>query len=201
MRIIEKIFTDYCMFDLQRFSDGDGDNGDNIDTAGTGNEEEQQEEKDIKYTDEDVNRIINKKFAEWQRKQDEAAKLAKMTAEEKAAHEAEEMKKEIAALKAEKAKESMTKQARSILHDKGLNLPDALVTVLIAEKAEDTKKNVDEFVKIFQKAVADEVKEKLKGTTPKVGSPASQLTKEDIMKIKNAKRRQQAIRENIDLFK
>ncbi|WP_256463848.1 DUF4355 domain-containing protein [Vagococcus sp. CY52-2] len=44
-----------------------------------------------KYTDEDVNAIVDKKFAKWQKdleaKKQEAEKLAKMNAEQKALHE------------------------------------------------------------------------------------------------------------------
>src|SRR5699024_10193192 len=61
-------------------------------------EEEQQPEK--KYTDEDVNAIIDKKFTKWQKEKDdavkakeeaieEAKKLDKMNAEEKQEHEKE----------------------------------------------------------------------------------------------------------------
>ena len=61
-------------------------------------------EKGAKYTDADVDEILNRKFAEWQKKQqkavDEAQKLATMNATQKAEYERDQLKKGIRGVEA-----------------------------------------------------------------------------------------------------
>ena len=78
-------------FDLQMFADdgdGGGADGNGADGAGDSAAGAQDQKPAAKYTDEDVDKILNKKFAEWQKNQEkkvsEAERLSKMTAEEKA---------------------------------------------------------------------------------------------------------------------
>ena len=79
-------------FDLQMFADDGADggaDGNGADGAGDSATGAQDQKPAAKYTDEDVDKILNKKFAEWQKNQEkkvsEAERLSKMTAEEKAA--------------------------------------------------------------------------------------------------------------------
>lgn len=157
-----------------------------------------------KYSDADLDKIINQKFAKWQKDQEkavsEAKKLASMTEQEKAEHERDEFKKELEALKKANNMAEMGKQARKMLNEDGINIPDDLVNLIIAEDAETTKDTVQQFSKLFKAAVQDAVKEALKGKTPGTGSSGT-ITKEQIMKIKDRTERQRMIQKHRDLFK
>lgn len=189
--------------DLQMLADDDGGE---VETPETDNDDEKPgaPKAEPKYTDEDVNKILDKKFAEWQKKQErkvsEAERLSKMTAEEKANERIRVLEEKLAAADKEKAVAAMTKQARAILSDKNIHVDDALLANLIAEDADTTKASVEAFISLFQSAVDKAVKEALKGETPKTGG-SSGLTAEQIMKIPNRAERQQKIRENMHLFK
>ncbi|MBR1910180.1 MAG: DUF4355 domain-containing protein [Lachnospiraceae bacterium] len=193
-------------WNLQLFAD-EGDSGSENtgnDDSGSdqGNESNKDSNKDSnkKYTDADVNRIIDKKFAEWQKKQDEAAKLKDMTDQQKAEHERDELKKQIAELQTAQSQEAMMKQVRVMLRDAKINVGDELVAPLCAEDAETTKAAVEGFVKAFNEAVQDAVKKALKGRSPKMGVTAPTMTKAEIMAVKNPQERQRLIRENWQLF-
>lgn len=99
----------------------------------------------------------------------EAEKLAKMTKEEKAAYEKKQLEKEIAELKREKEVTELTTQARKLLSDEGVNVPDSLLAGLIREDAEKTNETVKEFVKLFNEAVSEAVKAKARQRTPEEG--------------------------------
>ena len=94
----------------------------------------------------------------------------------------------------------MEKTARTMLHDDGVNVPDEVVSCLIAEDADSTKAKVEAFSKAFKEAVQKAVKDALKGKAPATGKGGSTLTKADILKIANRAERQKAIAEHIDLF-
>lgn len=125
-----------------------------------------------KYTDADVDKIINKKFAEWEKRQEkkvsEAAKLAEMNAQQKAEYERDELKKELDELKRKDTLAEMSKTARKMLSDEGINIGDDLLSRLVTTDADETKASVDSFTKLFKAAVEDAVKERAKGTTPKI---------------------------------
>ncbi|WP_302954506.1 DUF4355 domain-containing protein [Faecalitalea cylindroides] len=200
-------------FDLQLFAeDGAGEEpnqssgGDNTDSQDNGTNQDDQKNSP-KYTEDDLDRIINRKFAEWnkkkekeQRDRDEAQRLQNMTDEEKRKHQFETMQRELDTLKNEKVMNEMAKTARGILTSKHINVSDELINNLISDDAETTKKSVDSFVSAFEKAVQDAVTERLKGKPPVAGSTGKKITKEEIMKIKNPRERQKMIAENIDLF-
>lgn len=157
-----------------------------------------------KYSDADLDKIINQKFADWQKKQqkavDEAKKLAEMNAQEKAEYERDQFRKELESLKRATTLGEMGKTARKMLSEDGLNIPDDLVTMIIAEDAETTKANILQFSKLFKTAVQDAVKDALKGKAPGTGG-TSTITKEEIMKVKDRVERQRLIAEHMDLFR
>ena len=96
-------------------SDGDSGNegadGNNPETKEQEDDEEDDPEDEKKYSDKDVNKIINRKFAEWEKKKqkedDEAKKLAKMNAQEKADYKNKQLEDKIAELENEKALSNM----------------------------------------------------------------------------------------------
>lgn len=173
------------------------------------NEPQQEDEK--KYTDKDVDAIIDKKFAKWKSDQDkaiadavakveEANRLAQMNDKEKADHERAVMEQELADLKAEKAFNSMLSEARGMLKADGLTVPEEIVKALVTDSAETTQSAVKAFSGMFQKAVDEAVKEKLGGSEPKKGTAATALSKKEIMAEKDPSKRLKLIEENMHLF-
>ena len=167
------------------------------------NEEKAGEAQKKLYTDEDVDKLINRKFAEWQAKKDkeinEAQKLAEMNEQQKAEYKLDKLQKELDEYKNRETLSEMAKTARSILSEQNINIPDELVSVLVTTDADTTSANVKAFAKAFQSAVSQAVDSKISHREPKTGGSKS-ITKNDIMAIKDTAARQKAIAENIELF-
>lgn len=202
---MNKLFYDLLKeqkINLQLFADDveDSDDNDNKDTS----EKEEKKEPEKKYSDEDLDRIISKKFAKWKQDQekavDEAKKLADMNAQEKAEYERDKIRKELDELKNEKVLNEMSKTARKMLSDEGINISDDLLANLVTTDAEKTKSVVNDFAKMFKNEVESAVKEALKGNPPKKGVKTTTITKEQIMAIKNTAERQKMINEHMELF-
>ncbi|MFR4251211.1 MAG: DUF4355 domain-containing protein [Christensenellales bacterium] len=158
-----------------------------------------------KYTDKEVDEILNRKFAEWQKKQqkavDEAKKLSEMNAQQKAEYERDKLQKELDELKRISALSEMSKTARKMLSENGITVSEDLLSVMVTDKAETTKAAVDGFAQMFTEAVEAAVKERLKGEPPRKGSGgAATMTKEQIMAIRDPELRQQKMLENKHLF-
>lgn len=158
-----------------------------------------------KYTDDDVDKILSRKFAEWQKKKDkemtEAQKLAQMDATQKAEYKAQQFEKELNELKEKNILSEMSKTARKMLAEEEINIPDELLERLVSVDAAQTKASVESFAKLFKGAVNEAVKNALKGPAPKAGiGGKTTATKEQIMAIKNPSERQRMIAENIALF-
>lgn len=167
--------------------------------------EPEQNENAAKYSDADLDKIINKKFAEWKAKEEKAVKeaerLAKMTAAEKAEHQMNEAIKRAEEAEAKLNRYAMKSEARTILSEAKLNLPESLLDILISDDAESTKTRIDDFTKLFNEAVETAVKAKIAGNPPKTKSgAAATMSKEEIMAIKDPIARRKAIAENIELF-
>ncbi|HFI0256469.1 TPA: DUF4355 domain-containing protein [Streptococcus suis] len=164
--------------------------------------EDPKDEK--KYTDAELDAIIGRKFAQWKEKQekeaDEAKRLAKMNAEEKAKHEQDKLKAEIAELKREKTLSEMTTTARNMLKEADITVDDVLLKALVTEDADATKSNVEAFATSYKQAVEDGITARLKAPVMKKGATTSTLTKESIMAIKDTAERQRLIAENQSLF-
>lgn len=199
-------------FNLQLFAEDGGDSGDDgSDDGDDGSDDDDDKggEPEKKYTDADIDKIVKERLARERkaaekkaRQQAEAEKLKNMTAAEKRDAEFEEMKARLATLEAEKNQASMLSTASDILKDAGIVVSSKLVGHLIAETADETKANVDEFVKLYTDAVNKGVKAAMKasGSNPKKGG-TSTLTREEIMKVKNPTERQKLIKENMHLFR
>lgn len=195
LRELERIYMKQLFEDPEGADDPtDGDTG-----TGTGSEEK-------KYTDADVEDLINKKFAEWEKRQkkteDEAARLAGMNAQQRVEHERDELEKKYNDLLKQNTIATLTVQARKMLSDGGVSgIPDELVAVLVTEDADTTKANVDAFTKLFKQAVQEAVKAANRKPSPKTGATGGTLTKADILKVEDINERQKLIRENMDLFR
>jgi len=154
-----------------------------------------------KYTDDDLDRIINKRFAKWQKQKDkevdEAKKLADMNAQEQADH----YKAELEALQHKNAVAEMEKTAREMLQKDDINVENVLVESLVGEDAESTNAKVKAFAKAFKAAVLAGVKAELAHKKPAAGTGSSVtggMTKEQYYKMlkeeKSATKRQELIK-------
>lgn len=145
-------------------------------------QQDQNKEPEKKYSDEDVDSIINKKFAKWKAETDKAIadakaegeKLAKMNEEQKRQYEDEKRQKEIEDLKAENEglkqqaiKVELSKQASSLLKENEIDATEDILEFVVGKDAESTRANIDKFVDIVKAQLkAAEVK-RATGTTPK----------------------------------
>ena len=168
-----------------------------------GNEPDPADEK--KYSDKDLDEIIGKKFAAWQKKQakavDEAKKYEQMTAEEKQQARLNELQQRIDEMEAKETRGKMAASVRKTLTDEGVIVDDTIVDALIRKDAEETKTAVNAFLESFKKAVQQAAKTAYGRKAPAAGSGATGMTREQIMKIADPIERQKAIRENMDAFK
>ena len=88
-----------------------------------------------------------------------------------------------------------------MLAEDEINVPDELLAHLVSTDAEDTKQAVQAFARLFKDAVQDAVKDKLKGNPPKRGTGGKgNVTREQILAIKNPSERQRMIAEHMELF-
>ena len=207
-------------FALQRFAEDDGSETENtteenIDNqAGTDQTEEpaknkaKDEESQKKYTEEEFQKRIDQKFAEIAQKFEkkakekaEAEKLAKMSDEEKQKEEFKKLQAELAELKEKAALTEMSKTARAILDEKKIHISDDMLSLLVTSDAEQTKKNVDEFTNLFNEAVAEAVKERVKGKTPPASSAPATMSFDKILEIKDQTERQKKINEYLQAKK
>ena len=167
--------------------------------------------EDAKYTDAQVDEIINKKFAKWKADQEkavadavakveEAHKLSQMNEKEKADHERKQMEDELARYKAMETHNAMMTEARNMLKADNLTISDDILNVLVTDNAETTKAAVQAFSAAFQTAVNEAVKTQLAGSEPKRGATATGMTKEQIMAEKDTNKRLKLIEDNMHLF-
>lgn len=139
-------------------------------TNGAGGNDGGGDEK--KYTDAEVNAIIDKKFAKWKAEQqaekDEAAKLDKMNGDQKKDYALQQAQQEAADAKATIAKYEMTGTARKAATEAGITVTDADLTHIVTTEAESTQANV-EWLKGLAGRIREEVKQEyLSGNAPKI---------------------------------
>ena len=214
-----KKFNDRLPFCLQLFADGTSGKNDGAQSTNTQSTEGQDNQgqdnqgqdnqgqdksSEKKYSDKDLDAILDKRFARWKADQEkekaEAKRLADMNAQERAEAERDKVKKELDELKAKNAIAEMTNEARKMCTEHNINVGDDLLSVLVNQDADKTKKAVDAFVKMFESEVDKAVKEKLKGNGPKRGGSNKGVTRESILNITDPMERQRMIAENMDLF-
>lgn len=142
-----------------------------------------------KYTDKDVDAIVNKRFAKWKTEQEqavksakeEAEKLAKMNAEQKQNYEIEKLQKENEKLKQEAAKVELSRSATGILAEKGIEATQDVLDFVVGNDADDTNAKIDKLVKIVEYQLKKAEIARATGTTPKTmtnsGSQLSEFEK------------------------
>lgn len=124
-----------------------------------------------KYTDADVNALIDKKFAKWQKDQEkklaEAEKLAKMSEAEKREHELKELQEENERLKSQQTLSEMRSTASKLLKEKNVSATSDMLDFVATSDAEETKANIEKFVSIIEAAIKAAEVERNTGKTPK----------------------------------
>ena len=157
---------------LQLFAE---EGGDSSSTAENGSQEpaeprtsEEQQKDEKKYTDAEVDEIINKKFAKWKSEQEakesEAKKLAKMNADEKKDYQLKQREQELADREQAIARKELTAEAKSMLSER--DLPVELVAVVDLSSADSVTESINTIQKAWSEAVQKGVSERLKGGAP-----------------------------------
>lgn len=184
--------------------DGKGANKDAATTTTQTEPKQDDNKQQPKYTDADVDEIVSKRLAKWEKQQaakvEEAAKLAEMNAQQKAEYERDKVQKELDEYKRRDTVNAMVAESRRQLSEQGIAVSDDILARLVGETAEETKASVDAFSTAFTAAVEDAVKKQLAGKAPAAGVATKTMTKEEILAIKDPIARQAAIRDNIGLF-
>ena len=184
----------------------DGNGGDKgAENGGDGGEDKDDDKDKPKYTDADLDKIINQKFSQWQKRQekavDEAKKLEKMSADEKNAKKLSELQARLDEMEKKDAQTKMAASARKLLQDENIVVDDVIVSALIRDDAEQTKAAVDAFIKSFKSAVQNAAKVTFsRPAKPKTGG-SGEMTRSDIMKITDRAERQKAIKAHPELFR
>lgn len=149
---------------------------------------------------------IAKARATWESEQAEALELAKSEGERLAKLTKDERTKEEEAKRIQAIEEreraiaerEMKMATMTLLAEEGL--PQEFLSHVLAPTAEEVKAKISDLRNVFDKEVEKRVNERLVQSTPRRGT-INGLTKEDIMAIENDDERQQAIAENIQLFR
>ena len=189
---------------LQFFAE-DGESKDNTaDTTTTTDNTATDDLKEKTYTQAEVTDLIEKRLIREREKQKKAAseaeKLAKMSAQEQAEYQRDEYQKELEELKAKLARADIKETARAMLAADNISIPDNLISAIITDNADTTQQAIKGFAAAFKEAVKNEVANRLKGNEPKA-STQSNITKAEILAVKDPIERQKLIREHISLFR
>ena len=192
-------------FKLQLFAEGEADGAES--NAGGSEAQTAAQENDTVSFDDFLKDPGNQ--AEFDRRVQKAIQTAvsnaqrkwqTVTREEKAEYRARQLEKELNDLKRQNAVSDMAKTARKMLADEEINLPDEVIFNLVSEDAEQTKTAVEAFAKTFKEAVQAAVKDALRGTTPKAAGKPYEITKEQILNVKDTNERRRLMAENPELF-
>jgi len=153
---------------------------------------ETQPQDEKKYTDADVDEIINKKFAKWkseqEAKENEAKKLAKMNADEKQKYQLDQREQELASREQAIARKELTAEAKTMLSERGL--PIELVGVIDLTSAETVTESVASIQKTWEEAVQKGVSDRMKGSAPIKTAPqqSTELTKAQFYRMTHAEK-------------
>ncbi|MGI6168299.1 MAG: DUF4355 domain-containing protein [Christensenellales bacterium] len=209
-----KMTNELKKWNLQLFAD-DPDDGGNPNPDGDPRPDDRKKDPDKKdpdgekkYTDKDMDDIVNKKYAKWKAQYDkeledakkEAEKLAKMNADQKKDYEIEKMKAENAELREAAARVELGKEATNILKENKIDATQDILDFVVGADADSTKANIDKFVGIIEAQIKAAEVARATGRTPREYGGGGAVSREDIMKIADPIKRQEAIAENFELF-
>ena len=143
------------------------------------------------FTQAELDKILNKKFAQWQKKTEEAKQEAERKAKLTEAEKLAEERKEFEAMRKQFEYEKRVNSTSKALASN--NLPVEFADFLIGESDEATTQRVDLFKNAFNEALEKALTEMLRGNTPKVGKTTKkEITKKDF--------RNMSYKEKMDLY-
>lgn len=179
-------FKNLLRLNLQHFSEGGEGGDDPKDPPADPPKDEKVEltaeelQKRIESeSDRKLAKALEKKQKEWEQQQEKAIKealekherLSKLSEKERKEEELTQKEKELAEKEAEIARKILRSEAVEDLQEKGL--PANFADFLLAEDAEKTLENINNFKKAFDEAVNAAVKERLRQDTPPAGGRIS----------------------------
>lgn len=160
-----------------------GDDGDGTDKGGKSTKT---------YTEDELQTIIKDRLERERAKSkadaEEADKLKKMNADQKAKYELDKLKQELAEARAANARNEMTKAAREQLTDTGIALSDEELSLIVTTEAESTKANCTTLAALVTRVREDERQKYLGGKTPNVPGGKSLSAGEAAATARNAEK-------------
>ena len=153
--------------------------------------------------DHDVDSIVKSKKSRWQKEleeeKNEAARLAKLSEKDRQEALIQKQKDDFEREKAEFRKEQLFVEKGKQLTANGM--PADFADRVTGETAEEILDDVKALREEWDKAVEVKVNERLASKSKtRVGTGTGQMTKAEIMAIKDSKERQQMIAQNRELF-
>nr|DAG84547.1 MAG TPA: Major capsid protein [Caudoviricetes sp.] len=143
---------------------------------------------ELKYTDEDVDKIIAKRLDRWQKdqeaKQKEAERLAAMSAEERANEEIKKLKAQIKTYEQAETRHAMAAQVEKELKEANLAASADMVNMLVRETAEETNAAIKAYVANMEAMQKQWDVERSKGKS-KPAATATSLPDADTMPTKD----------------
>lgn len=171
--------------------------------------QEEQETAEKTFTQAELDAIIQKEKAkakrsaekEYKAKMDEAEKLRKMNADEKAEYEAKKQAAYIAELEAKINRSGLEKEASKMLSESGIAASDEILALVVKDDAERTQEAVNGFAELVNQLADNKVKEMLKGKTPRKveQSTTGAITKEQFDRM-GYKDRNELLQSNPELY-
>lgn len=132
---------------------------------------------ELKYTDEDVDKIIAKRLDRWQKdqeaKQKEAERLATMSAEERANEEIKKLKAQIKTYEQAETRHAMAAQVEKELKEANLTVDADMVGMLVRDTAEETQAAIKTFVASMEAMQKQWDVERSKGKPKPAAQPTS----------------------------
>lgn len=159
-----------------------------------GSEEKQGEQQAKTFTQDEVNKIVSQRLErqkeQLKAKEDEAKKLSRMNAEQKANYELEKANKRAEEAAAKLARYEMRDSAKQMLADGGFNNADnGLLDLVVTDTAESTQANVNVLLTAIEAIREDERNKLLAGKTPKVGGKEIKpVSAQELLKMSTAER-------------
>ena len=183
---------------LQFFAEQGGEGSDgapNTESEQPNEGEEKQGEQQAKtFTQDEVNKIVSQRLErqkeQLKAKEDEAKKLSRMNAEQKANYELEKANKRAEEAAAKLARYEMRDSAKQMLADGGFNNADnSLLDLVVTDTAESTQANVNVLLTAIEAIREDERNKLLAGKTPKVGGKEIKpVSAQELIKMSTAER-------------
>lgn len=194
---------------LQLFAENSegGQENEPADTSTLSKDKQKEEPKEKTFTRSDIAKMLAAEKSKWEqeyeakveKERNEAARLAKLSEKDRQKALFDKEREDF-----EKEKENFRKEQLFVEKGKQLTaqgIPADFAHRITGETAEEILEDVKAFRAEWDKAVESKVNERLSSKKKtKVGATSGQMTKAEIMAIKDTKERQRMIAENRELF-